>query len=31
MKFRLCPDRYLPIIEAAIDGAIKLGDAESNE
>jgi transcriptional regulator with XRE-family HTH domain len=29
MKFRLCPDKYLPIIEAAIDGAIRLNEAES--
>jgi transcriptional regulator with XRE-family HTH domain len=29
MKLRLCPDKYLPIIEAAIDGAIKLEEASS--
>ena len=23
-KLQLCPERYLPIIEAAIDGAIKM-------
>jgi transcriptional regulator with XRE-family HTH domain len=29
LKFRLCPDKYLPIIEAAIDGAIKLAETEN--
>ena len=27
-KLRLCPDKYLPIIEGAIDGAIKMDEAE---
>lgn len=25
-KLQLCPEKYLPIIEATIDGAIKLGE-----
>jgi len=29
MKLNLCPEQYLPIIEAAIDGAIKQGEAGS--
>jgi len=28
MKLNLCPEQHLPIIEAAIDGAIKQGEAE---
>jgi transcriptional regulator with XRE-family HTH domain len=27
LKLRLCPEKYLPIIEAAIDSAINLGEA----
>lgn len=27
-KLRLCSDKYLPIIEGTIDGAIKIGEAE---
>ena len=27
-KLALCPERYLPIIEGAIDGAIKLNETE---
>lgn len=28
LKLRLCPERYLPIVESTIDGAIKLGEDE---
>jgi transcriptional regulator with XRE-family HTH domain len=27
-KLKLCPERYLPVIEGAIDGAISLGETE---
>ena len=27
-KLKLCPEQYLPIIEGAIDGAIKLNETE---
>lgn len=27
-KLELCPKQYLPIVEAAIDGAIRLGETE---
>ena len=27
-KLNLCPEQFLPIIEGAIDGAIKIGEAE---
>ena len=27
-KLKLCPERYLPIIEGALDGAIRSGEAE---
>lgn len=27
-KLKLCPERYLPVIEGAIDGAIKLSETE---
>lgn len=27
-KLKLCPEKYLPIIEGAIDGAIKIGETE---
>lgn len=29
LKLNLCPEQHLPIIEAAIDGAIKQGEAGS--
>ena len=28
-KLRLCPEEYLPIIEAAIDGALSIGKKEA--
>lgn len=28
LKLRLCPDKYLPIVEGAIDGVIKVHETE---
>lgn len=30
-KLKLCSEKYLPIIEGAIDGAIKIGDTAGSE
>lgn len=29
IKFKLCPERYLPIVEATIDGIIRIDEAEN--
>lgn len=31
LKLRLCPERYLPIVESTLDGAIKVDEAEAAE
>ena len=31
LKLRLCPDKYLPIVEGAIDAAIQLDEAGANQ
>ena len=30
-KLQLCPEKYLPIVEGVIDGAIKLKDADDEK